>query len=414
VTLRRPDASAGSALSSSVNSVAGNATASPKSASASADLVAALKGNDPVALRDLLRGAGLPDDTVRSLVGTAIWSRYRERMKALQPKPDTDKPWWKNDQNNWYGGMTREQRSEMRRLQREASDESTRILGPAKDNSGWGWQDNRLGFLPESKRKDYQEIEQDYQDLIQEVQQDMQGFTLPSDAEKIRFLKEEQKRDLAAILTPQELADYELRMSSTAQQLRWKMTKFDGSEEEYRKIFSIQKAFDDTQLTDAYGNPVNQSGEDWKKRREAEKALGEQIKAALGTERYADYVRSQNYEYQQLTAAAKRLSLPPETATQVYNLRDTVSAESQRIADNENLGTEQKKQAFADLAARTREQVRASLGGEAAEVYLKGGMNWLNNVEQGQVITFSENGQQMNSTSGISAPKKKPAPAAKP
>jgi hypothetical protein len=397
VTLRRSDSSADSSLASrsSSSATAGAASASAKSKTdAPADIVSALKANDPEALRDLLRAAGLPDETVRNLVGTAIWSRYRDRMKALQPKPDPDKPWWKNDQhNNWFGGMTREQRAEMRRLQAEAQDESTRILGPTKDNNGWGWQDNRLSFLPEEKRKDFREIEQDYQDLIQEVQQEMNGFTLPSDTEKIRFLQEEQKRDLAAILTPAELADYELRMSKTANQLRWKMTRFDGTEEEYRKVFAIQKAFDDTQQTDAYGNPVNQGPDDWKKRQEAQKLLNAQIKEALGADRYAEYSRSQNHEYQQLQSAAKRLDLPPETAVTVFNLRNDIASESKLIAENENLAPDQKKQALADLAKKTRAQVVSALGEEAAGVYMKGSMHWLNSVEQGQLVTFSEDGQ---------------------
>ena len=413
VTLRRTDSSADSTPSSQSSSSATKTTASTKSrADAPADIVSALKANDPEALRDLLRAAGVPDETIRNLVGTAIWSRYRDRMKTLQPKPDPNKPWWKNDQNNnWFGGMNREQRAEMRRLQSEANDESTRILGPNKDNNGWGWQDTRLSFLPEEKRKDFQEIEQDYQDLIQEVQQDMNGFTLPSDTEKIRFLQEEQKRDLAAILSPSELADYELRMSKTANQLRWKMTRFDGTEEEYRKVFSIQKAFDDTQQTDAYGNPVNQGPDDWKKRQEAQKILNTQIKEALGTDRYAEYSRSQNHEYQQLQAASKRLDLAPETAVTVFNLRNDIASESKLIADNENLAPDQKKQALADLAKKTRAQVVSALGEEAAGVYMKGSMNWLNSVEQGQLVTFSEDGQFTGSRQ-IPAPKK-PAAVAK-
>ena len=407
---------------SSAHTQAGAPTASSASGSISstaklkstgdtrADIVTALKANNPEALRDLLREAGIPDETVRAMVGSLIWDRYRERMKALQPKPDETKPWWKNDQN-WYGNMTREQRAEQRRIQREANDESIRVLGKNKDANYWGWQDTRLSFLPEEKRQDLQEIEQDYQDLINEVQQEMQGFSIPSDAEKIRFLQEEKKRDLAAILTPAELADYDLRMSNTAQQLRWKMTRFDGSEEEYRKVFALQQAFDASQQTDAYGNPINQGPDDWKKRQEAEKQLATQIKEALGAERYTEYVRSQNHEYQQLTSATKRLSLPPQTAAQVFNLRYEIAEESKRIADNANLGTDQKKQALADLAKQTREQVRTSLGAEASEIYLKNGMNWLNVVEQGQIITFSETGNYNGSRALPREPKK---PAVKP
>ena len=397
----RPDPTASAASHASNATARATATASSTPAPADrASFIATLKSDNPEALRDLLREGGLPDETVRMLVSASIWKRYSDRMKALQPKPDEKSAWWKNE-NDWYGSkMTREQRAEMRRLQREAQDESVRILGPSPDNQGWGgWQDTRLSFLPESKRKTFHEIDQDYQELIQEAQQEMQGFTLPSDAEKIRFLQEEKKRDLAAILTPQELADYELRMSPTAQQLRWKMTRFDGTEEEYRKIFAVQQAHDATRQLDAWGNPMNPGATDWKQRQEEEKQVNARIKEALGADRYADYIRSQNHEYQQLAAATKRLSLPPETTNEVFNLRTTVSTESQRIADNPNLTYDQKKQELAALAQKTREQVRTRLGDEASQVYLKNGMNWLNQVEQGNVITFSENGQQTNARS---------------
>jgi hypothetical protein len=404
-----PSASSETAPPSS-SAPAAKPSAATRDAPSSSDITAALKANDAAALHDLLRDAGLPDDTVRNVVASIIWSRQSARMKALQPKPDPDKPWWKNDENNnWFAGMSREQRAEMRRLQRETTDEITRVLGPSKDTDGWNWQDTRLSFLPEGKRQNFQEIEQDYQDLLQEVQQDMSGFALPSDTEKIRFLQEEQKRDLAAILTPAELADYELRMSRTAQQLRWKMTRFDGTEEEYRKVFALQKAFDDSQNLDAYGNQINQGPDDWKKRQEAEKILADQIKEALGAERYTDYARAQNHEYQQLQSVAKRLALPPETAGTVFNLRYDVAAESKRIADNKDIDYDQKIRLLADLGTRTREQVRARLGEEASGVYLKSGMNWLANVEKGGVVSFDESGRQTGNDRIPKPPAKKPA-----
>ncbi len=407
----RPDwvSFAGSPENGANASSAPPAGSSAPSASAATDLAAALKSQDPESLRDALRVIGLPAETVRMMVTSAVWSRYQERMKALRPNPEPDRPWWKNETGTWSGGMSREQRAELRKLQREAGDEALRLLGPGKENTDWGWRDPRLAFLPDAKRKDLQEIEQDYQDLLNEVQQDMQGFVLPSDSEKIRFLQEEKKRDLAALLTPQELADYDLRMSNTAQQLRWKMTRFDASEEEYRKIFALQKAFDDARQTDAYGNPVRQGPEDWKQRQEAEKALTAQFKEALGPDRYADYDRSQNDEYQQLVAVSRRLSLPPGTATAVFNLRHEIAAESRRIADDANLDAGQKKQAFADLAARSRDEVRARLGDEAAEVYLRSGMHWLKNVGDGNVLTFFEEGNRQGSRPGIPKEPKKPA-----
>jgi hypothetical protein len=409
VQMMRPSpAKAHDVSSTSPATISASSHAAKPDPALTGDIVAALKANDAEGLRDLLRTAGLPDETVRAVVSSTIWGRYRDRINILQPKPDPNAPWWKQEQDWWGNKLTREQRAEMRRLQREATDESIRLLGPDKDPRS-GWQDPRFGFLTDAKRKDVQEIEQDYQDLLQEAQQDMQGFTLPSDVEKIRFLQEEKKRDIAALLTPQELADYELRMSPTAQQLRWKMAKFDGTEEEYRKIFAVQQAYDSTQQFDAWGNPLNTASQDWEKHQQAQKQVNAQIKDALGSERYADYMRSQNHEYQQLATAAKRLSLPPETAIQVFNLRHELSSESQRIADNANLTTEQKKQALVALSKKTRDQVRASLGNEASEVYLKSSMSWLNSLEHGNLVTFSEEGQHTGSRS-LPPDKKLPAP----
>jgi len=377
------------------------------------DLVAALNADDPAALRDILRAAGFSDDMVRSLVQMRIWKRYEARYKALQPQPDPNKPWWKDDprQNGWYGNMTKAQREEMRQLQKDQREEMERVLGPDKSNTNWGgWQDPRLSFLTADKRKELQQVQQDYQELINDVQQDMQGFTLPSDREKLRYLQEEQKKDIEALLSPEERQAYDLRMSQTAQNLRWQMTKFDATEEEYMKIFPLQKAFDEKYNTnDPYGwNNVQHDQKFWQERQEAEKQLKAQMKDVIGEDRYNDYVRSQDGDYQQLQAAARRLDLPPATATTVYSMRDTVSSSAQQIADNTNLSADQKKQSLVELANNTRDQVRAALGAEAADAYFKNnGMSWLKVLEQGNVVTFNKDGQGWNSRPASQPPPKK-------
>jgi hypothetical protein len=417
VTMRSPGSHALSLAHGGGGShVAGSAVAGGTGKVTDVDLVAALNANDPEALRDLLRAAGVSEETVRTFVGISIWKRYEARFKALQPKPDPNKPWWKDDprQNGWYGNLTRAQREEMRRLQHEQRDEAERILGPDKNDSNWGWQDPRMAFLSADKRKQIQEIQQDYQELMSEVQQDMQGFQLPSDREKLRFLKEEQKRDIEAVMTPEERQAYELRMSSTAQNLRWQMTRFDATEEEYLKVFPLQKAFDEKYSTnDPYGSYVERDQNFWKERQAAEKQLKEQMKAVMGEQRYADYLRSQESDYQQLQAAARRLELPAATADRVYSMRDDVTASARQIAANENLGPDQKKQALAALAASTRDQVRATLGAEAADAYFKNnGMGWLKEMEKGNLVTFNPEGGGWSSQSVVPpAPKKKPAAA---
>lgn len=127
--------------------------------------------------------------------------------------------------------------------------------------------------------------------MINEVQQDNQGFRLASVGEKLRYQQAEQKRDLEARLSPTERQAYELRQSSTAQQLRGKMTALNATEQEYLTIFPLQKACDEqfpVQNNDPFGGGAGRDPAYWKARQAAEAQLQAQIKAVVGEARYAE------------------------------------------------------------------------------------------------------------------------------
>jgi hypothetical protein len=420
VTLRRASAPAGTPAASapSHSGASRPAAASAGSASVSADIARALGANDAESLRDLLRAAGVPEQNIRQLVQMTVWKKYEARMKALHSnqQPDPNRPWWKDDRsrNNWNGGMTKAQREESRLIQRQAKEEIENLLGvdPNQNN----WQQARFAFLPPEKRQALIDIQQDYQELISEVQQDTRGFRLESDAEKLRFLQTEQRRDIESILSPQELRDYELRNSPTAQQLRWKMTQYDATEQEYIAIFPLQKAFDekynDNRTYDPFGNPYTERVERdqnyWKERQAAEKQLQDDIRAVIGEERFAESVRRQDQDYQQLEAATRRLELPPDTPQKLFALRDPASAAIQQVVDNPNLTNDQRKTELATLAASTRAQVRSALGEEGAQAYFKNnGMAWLKELEKGNIVTFRTDNPGYD-TKSLPKPPKKP------
>lgn len=421
--LKSPAASPADAQVPAARDTAGAAGVSSVRAAGAAvslppEVVRAINGNDPAALRDFLRAAGFSDETVRGIVQMRVWEKYRERMKALNPQPAADQPWWKNDRNSRNGFMnaqTKAQRDESRRLQKEVRDEIEAVLGP--DPNQQRWQDQRFAFLPAEKRQALQKIQQDYQELIGEVQTDINGFQLPSDVEKLRFLEDEQKRDIEALMTPEERRAYELRNSPTANRLRWQMTNLDATEAEYLTIFPLQKAFDDKynpQNQYSYGRYNDDTPRDeayWKERREAEKQLKDQIKSIIGEERYAESVRMQDGDWQQLEAATRRLSLPPDTPGKLYALRASVSAAAQQVADNPALDSDRKKQSLADLAAQARDQVRAALGTEGGDAYFKNnGMSWLKELERGRVVVFNKDDPNWN-TRSLPKDAKKPAAA---
>jgi hypothetical protein len=379
-------------------------------------IAAALNGGDTEALRDELRAAGVDEDLIRTVVGTRIWKRYEDRMRALQTGSAADQPWWKNDDSFW-STQHREQREAMKALQAEIKAERERVLGPDPEAKPGGapWLERHYGFLPAAKREALQQMEQDYNELAQDLRREAKGFSMPEDAEKARFLEAEKRRDLAAMLSPEELADYDLRQSRTAQNLRWQMTRMDATEVEYRAIFEIRKDFDEQFADrDAYGNLIRprDQADGGKARQEAEKAMQAQLKNALGPDRYRAYVRSNDQDYQQLQNATKRFGLPPDTPARLFDLRDEVPRAALRVADDANLTPAQKRAELNKLVAETRDRVRGTLGPDVAKVYFDhNGMQWLRQLESGMIIIYDENGgQQHRQVEQASKPKAAASP----
>ncbi|MEO5958131.1 MAG: hypothetical protein ABIZ49_12205, partial [Opitutaceae bacterium] len=117
---------------------------------------------------------------------------------------------------------------------------------------------------------------------------------------------------------------------------------FEPSETEFRSIYQAQQGLNEKFV----GVTSNAIAGDFLARQAAQKAMNEQLLAALGAQRYVDYVRETNNEFQQLSRLVQRENLPRETALHAYNLRESVAQESNRIFDDPTLDPDQKRLAF--------------------------------------------------------------------
>jgi len=189
------------------------------------------------------------------------------------------------------------------------------------------------------------------------------------------FLEAEKRKDLGGILSPEELENYELRSSQTANQMRWQLNAFAPSEQEFRSIFDLQRTFD-------LQYPNNRSSDDAanQQRAAAQTALQDQIKASLGEARYAEYQRAQDGNFQQLANLADRLELPKETAVAVYDFSKDIQQRAQQIRSDKNLKGDAKNQALAALADEANAKVIASLGQRGYDAYKENGGWWLQNL----------------------------------
>ncbi|MDR1012113.1 MAG: hypothetical protein LBM04_13480, partial [Opitutaceae bacterium] len=214
---------------------------------AAGEVAALLSMEDAAALRDTLRTLGLPDDIVREVVRARIMGRYQARLREIDNAARAvaaRRPYWRGSRLptvlNFY---TNEQEKQRRDIEHEAAQQIGHVLGA--DGEPPGFSQLYHAYLPQEKAERLMEMENDYYQLQNQARQEMAGFRMPGDEAKLKLLDDEKKRDLYAMLTPDEKAAYDLRKSDTASQLQNAFAGFDVTEEEYKAIYALQDVLEE-------------------------------------------------------------------------------------------------------------------------------------------------------------------------
>lgn len=83
------------------------------------------------------------------------------------------------------------------------------------DEIGKDGQRPRLEDFPREKTRQLQSIAADYRELAEQIYARSSGIIPPEDREKLGLLEQEKNADLAKVLTPPELEEYQQRSSDT-------------------------------------------------------------------------------------------------------------------------------------------------------------------------------------------------------
>jgi hypothetical protein len=327
-----------------------------------------------------LRAAGFPPEVVAAVIQERVSQRYDAQLSALQ-QPDPNTPFWK-----WKPFYL--ERGRMEQLDQLIRERAKALRAVLDDDFFAGTdstaeQRRRFGNLPQSKIAQLQRIEDDYKEMGAAITSATAGILLPEDTEKLALLKKEKQADLAAVLSPSELEEYQMRTSRVTDYLRSHLGAFDPSEAEFRSIYKAQLEFNDR-----FPSMTVMSGSSMADREAAQKQLQEQLKASLGGPRYDDYIRESDNEFQQLTRIAELNNVPKDAILRVYSLRDTLARESNRIFDDPSLTDDAKRTALQQLGQSTRLEINTALPPAAAAGYLRTAERWLQPVESGAAITL--------------------------
>ena len=307
-----------------------------------------------------LRAIGCPEETIRDIITADVNKLYEAKRKALAgPKKKFE--FWKP--SGFLGAVVDPERTEKERaLNAEKRTLLTQLLGSAPEEkpdlmAGVNSQlEAMFDFLPTDKRTKVFELMQDMQTKVQKAMK-----SGAPDPEDMRKLTKESEAAIAAVLSPEEMLDYNLRFSMTANSMRMQLAGFEPTEQEFLEIYKKRKAYDD-EYGNAFGGNFNLKGEEKAKCDAAKKDLDESIKSQLGDQRYAEFKRGEDFAYQAMYRVADREGLGKEAAVKVYDMKQAAESQAAQLRNDKQLSADQRATALRAIRQETEKSVKAVLG----------------------------------------------------
>ena len=343
---------------------------SPHAANGVANSSVTANGDGPAAHGE--RELPMAGNAARDADLTRAFARFVEKMRAA--RTSNDGAWWRRSSAN---GDREKQHQAVLEL-------SAAMLAAFGDDLGIGGLDSRrIDFLPAEKRDSLRRVLSDYDDLMTKFGA-QGGITLASDREKLKLLRAERDRDVAALLTPDELAEYQMRSSPATDTIRNRYGDAITSEDQFKKIYELQKAFDEKFPVENFNGRV--TPEAMKARSEAALQFQADLRAAVGDDAYAALKRAGDTDLRTVDALVSRLNLPADTTDRIAAARETYAAESQRIMADTSTPFPQRRDQVQALATRAKSELTNALGAEAADAYAQRSQ-WVSMLQGG--IGFS-------------------------
>ncbi|HEX2851703.1 MAG TPA: hypothetical protein VHO24_00590 [Opitutaceae bacterium] len=344
-------------------------------ASSSAAAAPADPREDDAAYLAQLRADGFPPEIIRTLVYARLQQRYSDRIRAVRGK--SEMPYWRSNQMDFYAELSTEDRAAIRSLYKEMSAEAKALLGDGDEALHPYEKDRRertMGNLSSAKVRQLEAINTDYNELTTMVRERTKGgIVLKADREKLRLLEREKRADLAAVLTPEELVEYDLRASPAAGGVRNRLRNFEPSELEFRAIAALY-----VDLDLKYGGPSNLSAAEQAARQAAEKELPAKLQSILSPERYAEYQVTTDGAYRQTTEFMNSAKLDPKLARDVIAMKQEITRRGDAIRDDPALTPEQRAAGIAALGEEASSRLTKTLGDSNFVTYKKSAGTWMN------------------------------------
>jgi hypothetical protein len=357
--LRSPASSTPAAHAAAVTPAASAAvTAGPAPAAAPIDWKTMKPDRNLHTLVANLRAAGFPPSVVRAVASQLV-------SDQLDSSAMDHLPFWKKNPNNPEYLAAQQELSGQRR------DMIKDLLGADARPSAMmdaATRERRFGQLPDDKVDQIENITRDYNDLRSKLYASRKSGDMTGTMSAQAAAEQEQHAELASVLSPAELEQYEMRSSSSASKLMGALKDLDVNEAEYTALFRAQKSFDAADPARAGVMTADAMAQ----RNAAQDQLNEQARAVLPDDRFYEYLKGSDFNYAR--AAQFTANYPSITPAMTYDLtriEREYQASTLALARSGNGGAPSTDRMAQMMAARKdyQEKLNALLGPEAATAY---------------------------------------------
>ncbi|MEO6569590.1 MAG: hypothetical protein ABIO94_12565 [Opitutaceae bacterium] len=313
-----------------------------------------------------LREQGFSPSLTRSILAAQIRTNVAPRRNELEMQYQRS-PYFRPK------ALDAEAFAELRALTREEDRAIRALLGPDVDSPSAQAARNALPGVAPERIAQIADIFANYEQMRQDIGSIARGQVPIYERERIIGLEIAMRAELAAVLTSQELEDYDLRTSNVANSLRNTLAGLEVSEPEFRALHKLLSVTDQTLRS--LSGPV--TPDEARARNDARKQMLDEMATVLGPDRYAAYLRSSDYSYRQTAQLVTRLELPLDTANQIYAMQQDLQNRANSLQNNRALDSEDRNAQLATLSEEARARVGAVLGAEGYEAYKEYGGTWL-------------------------------------
>jgi hypothetical protein len=332
-----------------------------------------------------LRGIGCPEATIRDIIVADIDKLYEPRMVALRDQPNyqPDKYWI--SENYGYGRKRDpEKAAQLKALTEERAALIKELLGVEERDlrqAYSSYEDNsqsQLAFLSSEQRDKVKELDRKFSEQRSKIYEEAGGYIDMETQKELATVRKKMLEEMKAFMTPEQIFEYDIRTSDLARNMKYQMRGFEPTEAEFRAVFAARQAEEELRV---YGEDrAKMTPEQLKENQEAQKLAQDNLKAALGDERYKEMQMAREYGYQQLVNAAPFLGFDKSAAQRVMSVKTDSEKAANDVRRNQSLTPEQRTKALQDIRVAAEAAVTKEIGEKGYKYYRQQGGYWFNNI----------------------------------